>query len=241
MGLLPPAAPMKFKLFGPVHIAILCAVPLLATILVAIRRGSPERSKALRTGLAVALLLNTGIWYGYLRWRGWLKFPDYLPLELCDATLCLTVVELLKPNAVVFDLAYCGALAGTSMAVLTPNVQAAYSSFSTVEFFVSHGLVLVSVLYLVGAGEARPRRGSVWRAMLWLNVYAAAVGVFDWVFKTDYMFLRSKPANRSLLDFLGPWPWYIAASELVALTLFSLLYLPFWLSSMKTREDTGAG
>lgn len=65
------------------------------------------------------------------------------------------------------------------------------------------------------------------RALIASNVYAALIGTFDYFFKTDYMFLRSKPPTPSLLDVLGPWPWYILVCEFVALGLFLLLYLPF--------------
>src|SRR5438445_159382 len=83
---------------------------------------------------------------------------------------------------------------------------------SSVHFFVAHGLVLVGALYLVWSGQARPRPGSIWKAMLGLNTFAAIAGIFDLFFKTNYMYLRAKPRNPSLLDFLGPWPWYLAAS-----------------------------
>jgi len=217
----------NFRMFGPIHLAILGSVPSLAAVLAGIDRYAPGRSKLLRRGLALVLLLNSVLLYGYMAMRGWIRFPDGLPLELCDATLCLTFVELLKPTRLVFDLVYYCALAGTSMALLTPDLPEPSFSFSTIEFFITHGLVVVCVLYLVWSKQARPRDGSIWRAMIGINVYAAALGTFDYIFNTNYMYLRARPVNPSLLNFLGPWPWYIGASEGVALLLFTLLYLPF--------------
>jgi hypothetical integral membrane protein (TIGR02206 family) len=216
----------NFNLFGPVHIFILLSIPALAAALaMCVRLGLP--AKRVRLGLTILVLLSSIGWYGYLAARGWLKFPESLPLELCDATLLLTGIALLTLNPLSIDLAYYGALAGTSMALLTPDLWEPFPSFSTVQFFVAHGLSIVAVLFLIGTNQARPRPGSVWRAMLGVNVFAAVVDGFNVIFGTNYMYLRAKPENVSLLDYLGPWPWYILSGEAVALLLFVLLWLPF--------------
>jgi hypothetical integral membrane protein (TIGR02206 family) len=141
--------------------------------------------------------------------------------------LCLVILSLLMRNRTIFDLAYYGALAGASMALITPNLWEPFPSFGTIQFFVAHGLIVAATLYLVWSGEARPQPRSVWTAMLGLNIYAVAIGGFDAVFKTNYMYLRAKPPNPSLLDLLGPWPWYIASAEVIAVLIFQLLYMPF--------------
>ena len=218
----------NFRLFGPAHLLILGAVPSLAAVLAMIQRKLTPGSRALRIGLATIVLLDAVVYYGYLIVHGQLTFPDHLPLELCDVSLCLVIIALFTLNRVVYDLAYYGALAGATMALLTPNLWEPFPSFSTVQFFVDHGLIVAGALYLVWSKQARPRAGSVARAMLAVNLFAVFVGTFDFLFKTDYMFLRAKPPNTSLLDVLGPWPWYIAVTEVVACGVFLLLYLPFW-------------
>ncbi len=219
--------PVNFRLLGPAHLAILAAVPSLAAILARLQRQFSPGSKGLRVGFAVILLLDSALYYGYLACHGLLTFPDRLPLELCDASLCLIILALFTLNQAIFDLAYYGALAGASMALLTPNLWEPFPSFTTVQFFVAHGLVVTACLYLVWSGQARPRPGSAAKALLALNIFAVLPGTFDFFFKTNYMYLRAKPSNSSLLDLLGPWPWYILASDGVAFVLFLLLYLPF--------------
>jgi hypothetical integral membrane protein (TIGR02206 family) len=226
--------PTNFHLFSPAHLAILGSMPFLAATLTVVQRKFLNGSRGLRIGLAVILLLDSALYYGYLAAHGLLTFPDHLPLELCDASMCLIIIALFTLNQTVFDLAYYGALAGTTMALLTPNLWEPFPSFTTVQFFIAHGLIVTAALYLVWSGQARPRPGSVGRAMLAANIFAAIVGTFDFIFKTNYMYLRAKPQNASLLDFLGPWPWYIVASEGVALGVFLLLYLPFRLSAWKS-------
>ena len=218
--------PANLHLFGLVHLIILAAVPLLAVLLAALQGKLKPGSRGPRLVLAFLLLLCTVLYYGNFAIHGQPMFPTHLPLELCDASLWLAIVSVLTLNSAAFDLAYYFGAAGASMALLTPNMSEP-SLFLSVQFFADHGLIVVAVLYLIWSGQARPRPGSVARAMLGLNIFAAVAGIFDFLFKTDYMFLRAKPVTVSALDLLGPWPWYLVACEGVAWVFFALLYLPF--------------
>ena len=217
---------IEFGAFGLAHFAILAMVPLLAAALAAVHRKVPHARRPIRLALGLLLLACTAAYYASFAVQGEPLFPYHLPLELCDASLWLIIATLLTLNPHIFDIAYYWAIAGAGMALLTPNLYHP-SLFDLVLFFGDHGLIVVAALYLVWSRQAHPRRGSVTRAMLAMNVFAALVGTFDFLFKTDYMFLCAKPVMASLLDVLGPWPWYILTCEAVALGLFLLLYLPF--------------
>ena len=57
--------------------------------------------------------------------------------------------------------------------------------------------------------------------------YAAFVGLLDAITGADYLYLRAKPASATLLDLMGPWPWYIAWAALIGIALFLILDAPF--------------
>ncbi len=215
------------RLLGPEHLVILVTVPALAAFLAVVQRRFFAKARGMRLLLAGLLTIDTVIFYWYQVAHNLVSFPGHLPLELCDLSLVLVCLSLFTLNETVFDIAYYLSLGGATMALLTPNLWEPFPSFGTVQFFIAHGLTVAGVLYMVWSGLARPRRGSVGRAMVGLNLFAITVGTFDYFFKTNYMYLRVKPPNASLLDVLGPWPWYIASAEVCALAIFGLLYLPF--------------
>jgi hypothetical integral membrane protein (TIGR02206 family) len=181
--------------------------------------------------IAGVLVADTVGWYVQLAVRGLFLFPQSVPLELCDASLLLIVVEFFTLSELIYDVVYFTALAGAAMALLTPNVSESFASISTVQSFFAHGLVEVATLFLLWSGQARPRPWSIARAMVFVNCWATIAGIFDWIFNANFMYMRHKPEGASLLDFFGPWPWYLLVTEAVALVLFVLLYLPFRLAA----------
>jgi hypothetical integral membrane protein (TIGR02206 family) len=218
---------VSLRAFGPGHVAIVAAVPAAAWALAAWVRRRPGAAPGVRLALAAAIAANELVYYAWMFARGGLAPPHGLPLDLCDVVLWLTVYALVADRAWAREAVWFLGIGGSGMAVLTPDVGAAPASYPAVVFFVAHGGVVASALFLVWSGALRPRPGAWWRVFLAVNAYAAFVLAFDVRYGTNYMYLREKPASATLLDLLGPWPWYLAGGEAVALALLWLLDLPF--------------
>jgi len=63
----------------------------------------------------------------------------------------------------------------------------------------------------------------VWRVFAITLGFAAFVAVGNVLTGGNYMFLREKPNRASLLDVMGPWPWYIVSGTALGLVMFLAL------------------
>jgi hypothetical integral membrane protein (TIGR02206 family) len=218
-----------FERWGLQHLTALLITAAFALALTAVvRRTRDERlRRTVRAGLAGLLVAIVAAVLAREHAAGPLHWWDLAPLQLCDLAIVVTLYALvtLKPLAV--ELAYFWGGSGTFIAMLTPDLREGFPSWWFFTFFTLHGGVVAAALVLtVGLGLA-PRKGAVLRTLFVTNAYALVVGIVDAVTGANFMYLRAKPMEPSLLDHLGPWPVYILGGEVVAAALFLLLDLPF--------------
>jgi hypothetical integral membrane protein (TIGR02206 family) len=190
---------------------------------------------SVRLGLAVAIVALVAFELSVGAREGWLGWRALLPLELCDAALVLAVVALAVPRRATSEVVYFWAVSGTVLAMLTPELAWGFPRWEFLVFFGLHGLVLCAAVVLVFGLGLRPRPGAPLRVWGITAAWAALVGLVDVAFGANYMYLRHKPDAETPLDWMGPWPVYIAVGAAVALGLFLLLGLPF------RREPAEAG
>lgn len=228
----------EFVLFGPAHVGVLGVMCGAAAILVWLARGDRSGGRRRRIGWLLAGILVAGKLAGLgLSWADFgLSAQASLPMHLCDWGWACVVIALIGRWQAPYELAYYWGLAGTFQAILTPDLPYGFPHPFFFTFFISHCGLVVAVIFLTLGEGMSPRRGSVWRAFGWLQVYVVSAMLTNLVFGANYGYLSRKPAGASLLDHMGPWPWYILSSEVLALCLFGVLYAPFALGRGRERS-----
>jgi hypothetical integral membrane protein (TIGR02206 family) len=206
-------------------------IAVLGYLIVLACRHRPETSRTwLGRTLALILLAYAATIYLQMAMAGELSVTYALPLELCHCVMFACLVSLLRPNRLASEIAYFCGLAGTLPAMMTPDIGTGFPSWEYVQFYWAHGSVLLVIAFLIAGGGFRPRAGSMWRVLIAVNVYAVVVGAIDAAFGWNYGYLCAKPSHPSLMDYLGPWPWYLLSLEAVAIVAFWLLDLPWRLA-----------
>ncbi len=161
-----------------------------------------------------------------------------LPLHLCNASLILGAVTLLFRIYPVYEVAYFWALGGAIPAILMPDVEYTYPHPFFLLFFSGHGLELACVAFATFVFGFRPKLSSVGKAILATAVFAALVVPVNYALDTNYLYLRHKPMQPSVIDLMGPWPWYVLGLAGLVVLLALLSYFPVALEKHLAAKGT---
>lgn len=235
-----------FVLFSFQHLAALAGVALVCVVVAVLaRRLSAEGQERLRWSLFVFCVAN---WLGWDAWQlanGIWSVTYSLPLQLCTFSVPLAVLMLATRSFRLFEVLYFWGFAGATQAMLTPDLVTAGYNFPHFRywiFFTSHGSIYLAIIFAAVAWRYRPTWRSIPRIFLITNLYMGIVALVNWLTGGNYMFIARKPEFPSLIDFFGPWPWYIVPLELIGLLVFVIVYLPYavgdWLR--RSRIESGA-
>jgi hypothetical integral membrane protein (TIGR02206 family) len=212
------------------HVGAVAVIAAVAAALVAAARLRPGSwTKIAARALAAILVAAEVGWWIYLAVTGATdaELATALPLQLCDAAIFVTALALLLRAQLLVEVTYFWGLAGTIQALITPDLPQHFPSFPFFQYYVAHGGIVTAALFLVVGLHQWPRRDAVVRVLAITIAYVLVVGAIDATTGANYLYLRSKPASGSLLDLLGPWPWYIAWAALIGMAWLVILDAPF--------------
>ena len=229
----------EFVLFGPAHL-VTVAVCLGLGLALALwaRRLAPVAQQRVANWTALLLVVYRTGWIV----DRWLHHGEPLvaliPFHLCAIMFYLCAWMLWKRSYRLYEVTYFWAMVGSLLSMVTPDLAKGFPHPEFLEYFISHGALIAALFFATLVFGFRPAYASVWKAWLACLLYAACLLPINWLLDTNFMYLLHKPAEPTLLDVMGPWPWYLLTGAGVALVSFFFWYLPF---AVAARYSASAG
>lgn len=151
----------------------------------------------------------------------------HLPLFLCDIVIVMLPFVIWKKSLKWLGILYFWSLAGTLQALITPELAEGFPTFEFFRYFISHSGIVTAVLYCVIVFSIKIGWKDFWNAIIYVQLYLVLVHLANLILGSNYSYTVKKPWSATILDYMGPWPWYILFGEVLMIALFLLLLLPF--------------
>lgn len=160
---------------------------------------------------------------------GTFSLEEELPFHLCRSLALVFPFVIYYQSRRWFGILYFFTVVGALQALLTPDLPLSAPHHSYWSYWALHCVLIGLPIYCIVNFRWKVTIRDFWNAVIVGNIYLVFTGIINFVLGSNYFFTSHKPPSPTLLDVLGPWPWYILAVEGVAFVLFLLAGLPFWI------------
>ncbi len=227
-----------FQLFGPKHLFVLAVIlGIILWLIFGWKNPTEQGKRRARYLLAGILFVWESAWHIWSIWTGTWTITYHLPLHICSIMVWLSIYMLLTRNYRIYEFAYFIGIAGALQPLLTPEADIyGLWHFRAVQTLIVHGTLVIAPIYLTTKEGFRPTWRSFLRVAAGTNIYMLLVHFVNLAIGSNYLFTVGKPPTASLLDVLGPWPFYILAMEAIGFILFLILYLPFIIKDARAKK-----
>ncbi len=224
-------ATYEFTRWGAEHLGALAATLLCAAAVILTGRSGDEGRRRLTCRL-LALVLAAEFVVEYalrLSLESYGSWRENLPLHFCSVMMVISFIALWWRQRWACAFVYFGVLAASIQGLITPALSDGFPSLTYFLFFASHGLLFVAALTIPTVLNWRSKGFDIVRCVLLGDLYLLCIIPVNIWLGTNYGFTQHGPEEGSLLDYLGPAPWYYLWLQLPALLIF-------WLMSFAVKE-----
>ncbi|WP_372366179.1 TIGR02206 family membrane protein [Candidatus Uabimicrobium sp. HlEnr_7] len=221
---------IKFIPYTTAHLVVLGVFFLLCAFLFLLDKLPKKYQTIFRYTLVIIMLLIEISWHINEWYFGYWKLKYGLPLHLCSVTLYMAIFSLARNNTFFYNFLFFLGICGAGPALFIPNTIYGFPHFRFWHFFIFHGGIILATLYMTVVEKNRPQLSSIIPIVITMNIYIALVGVINFYLESNYLFLCENARGTS---FLGPWPWHILGMEIMMITLFFVIYIPFFFTATR--------
>jgi hypothetical integral membrane protein (TIGR02206 family) len=220
---------VPFVPYGASHLSVLVVFILgawVAAHLGLAQRGTPSAAAFCRRFALVILVFELPLQILGSTPQHW-HVARSLPFELCDLAWMVAAIALWTRRRWAEALLYYWGLTLTPQAILTPALRYGFPHIGFFMFWGGHLLVVWAAIYLTWGLGLRPDWRSYRFALAATTGWAALMLLFNTLAGSNYLFVNGKPPVPSLLDLLGPWPWYLAMEFALIACVWALMTWPW--------------
>jgi len=219
----------RFEAYDTSHLTVLAVFAVGAALVILLGRQvrATDREQIVRRTLAIAVLAVT-VPLQILQ-----LLPDEwdpntsLPFQLCDLAWMFAVHALWTGHRLTATITWLWGVTLTTQGMLTPDLASVFPEPRFLMFWAMHLLIVWSALLLVPGLLIRPTWRTYRQTVVITLIWAAAVFAYNVVTGSNYGYLNRLPTNASLLDYLGPWPVYVALEIAIIAVVWALLTWPW--------------
>jgi hypothetical integral membrane protein (TIGR02206 family) len=229
----------EFATYGASHVGAVLVLALGIVVLLLLgRRPDPYD----RLGKVLALLLAAAVVPLQVRYftPGHWDPQRALPVQLCDVAAVVAVIALWTHQRWATALTYFWGITLTTQAVLTPDLSTDFPDPVFLLFWAMHVGTVWAAVHLTWSRRIHPDWRSYRVAVAVTAAWAAAVFTLNGVIGSNYGYLNAKPGSASVLDLLGPWPWYVLAEVAIIASVWALMTWP-WVTGARTTQAADHG
>lgn len=218
------------------HWAVLALTVLGAAGLIWLGRAAPPRVTVPSGRVLAVVIVALNVAMEAYRFRP-SNLGQSLPLQLSDLAPYAAGFALWTRRRRASALTYYWGLTLSIQALLTPVLSGPdFPNPNFIAFFAIHVLVVWAAIFLTWGVRLRQSWAGYRFTVVLTGCWAAAMFVVNRYAGSNYGFLNAKPSTGSLLDLLGPWPWYLLPEFALVLAAWALMTLPW--ASARVRDQS---
>ncbi|MEU4312194.1 TIGR02206 family membrane protein [Nocardia sp. NPDC024068] len=237
-----PSTAREFSAYGLSHwivFAVFAAGAIAVVLLGRRQRNTPAATRSGQVFGAVTLGLYAVI---YVATMSPPTIGGSVPLRLTDLATLVAGYALWSHRRWAYALTYYWCLTLSTQALLTPVLKSPdFPHYEFLAFWAIHLLVVWAAIYLTWGVGIHPDWRSYRFAVVATVAWVAVTFAFNSLAGTNYGFVNRKPSTPSLLDVLGPWPWYLGTVTVVLLTVWALMTWPWVRADSTSPEPASLG
>jgi hypothetical integral membrane protein (TIGR02206 family) len=220
----------RFVPYGPSHLVVLVVLVTGIVAFLAFGRWTPRRFD--RVFAITITVIAIPVQLLQLTPDEW-DLQTSLPLQLCDWGWLAAAIALWRRSRLAGTITYLWGLTLTSQAIITPALTTPFPGLRWWMFWALHLLIVWAAIHVVWGMKLHPSWTTYWQTVVITLTWLFVTVRFNVLVGTNYGYLNAKPAARSALDLLGPWPVYVLAEILIVVAAWALLTWPW------TRKPPG--